>query len=200
MPSFCQLRYKRFVPKHTHQDVGDGESVAMMEFLGRLEASGLGTWLRESPSLWSFPTVLAFHTFGLALIAGCSVAVDLRILGVASSIPLKPLEKLFPVMWVGFALNATSGVLLFIKSATTVGISGLFWTKIALIAAAMVTLVLIKRRVFSDSFDMSLPAARSARTLALLSILLWTAAITAGRLMAYVGPTASEAGVLIAVQ
>ena len=67
----------------------------MMDFLGGLEASGVGTWMRESPSLWAFPTVLAFHTLGLALIAGTNVAVNLRILGVAPRIPLQPLVKLF---------------------------------------------------------------------------------------------------------
>ncbi len=34
-----------------------------------------------------------------------------------------------------------------------------------------------------------------ARTLAGLSLLLWAAAITAGRLMAYIGPTQAEAGI-----
>ena len=172
----------------------------MMDFLGSLEASALGTWLRESPSLWSFPTVLTLHTLGLALIVGCNVAVDLRLLGVAASIPLKPLEPLFKVMWLGLAINATSGLLLFVKSATTVGISGLFWTKIALIALAVMMVTRIKKAVFSRSREEWLPISRSERTMALISILLWTAAITAGRLMAYVGPTQSEAGVLIALQ
>lgn len=172
----------------------------MMDFLGSLEASALGTWLRESPSLWSFPTVLTMHTFGLALIAGCSIVVDLRILGMAASIPLRPLKKLFSVMWLGLTLNATSGLLLFIKSATAVGISGLFWTKLALIALAVVMVARIKKTMFSSSRDELLPISGHERTMALISILLWTAAITAGRLMAYVGPTQAEAGVPMALQ
>lgn len=77
----------------------------MMDLLMRVEASGLSTWLRESQSLWAFPFVLAVHTVGLGLAVGSTVVVDLRILGGASRIPLKPLEKFFSIMWVGFALN-----------------------------------------------------------------------------------------------
>ena len=39
-----------------------------MDFLIRLEESGFGTWVRESPSLWAYPTVLFLHTLGLALL------------------------------------------------------------------------------------------------------------------------------------
>ena len=171
-----------------------------MDFLAYVEATGLGTWLRESPSIWAFPTVLTLHTLGLGVIVGASVVVDLRILGVASCLALRPLEKLFAVMWLGFALNVTSGLLLFIKSATAVGISGLFWTKISLITLAMVVLVRIKKTVFDVPRAESLSIPSNARTLALISILLWTAAIVAGRLMAYVGPTQAEAGVLIGMR
>lgn len=171
----------------------------MMDFLGALEASAVGTWMRESPSLWAFPSVLALHTLGLALIAGTNVAVDLRILGVAPRVPLQPLVKLFPLMWLGFVLNASSGLLLFVKSATAVGISGLFWTKIALIASAVILLIRIKQTIFSATGE-EFATSHRGRTMALVSILLWTAAITAGRLMAYLGPTASEAGVLIALK
>lgn len=171
-----------------------------MDFLVYLEATGVGTWLRESPSIWAFPTVLTLHTLGLGVIVGASVVVDLRILGVASCLALKPLEKLFSIMWLGFALNVTSGVLLFIKSATAVGISGLFWTKITLIALAMVVLVRIKNTVFDMPRAESSSIPSNARTLALISIVLWTAAIIAGRLMAYIGPTQAEAGVLIGMR
>ena len=56
-----------------------------------LEGSGLSTWLRESQSIMAFPLVLALHTVGLGLVVGCTVVVNLRILGGASRIPLKPL-------------------------------------------------------------------------------------------------------------
>lgn len=165
-----------------------------------LEASDISTWLRESPSIWAFPLVLALHTVGLGLIVGSTVVVDLRILGGASHIPLKPLEKFFSIMWLGFALNAVSGLMLFAKEATTVGVSGVFWVKISLIALAIWVLMRIKTKVFDDPLIDTRPVPAHVRALALVSILLWAAAITAGRLMAYVGPTQPEAGILFGSQ
>jgi hypothetical protein len=167
----------------------------MMDLLMRLESSGLSSWLRESPSLWAFPFALALHTIGLGVIVGCTVIVNLRILGGAPRIPLKPLERFFSLMWIGFALNAFSGVLLFAKEATTVSASAVFWVKMTLIALAMWVLMRIKRLVFDDPQLDSGPVPARARALALASIALWAAAITAGRLMAYVGPTQAESGI-----
>lgn len=162
----------------------------------RLEASGISTWLRESQSLWAFPFVLALHTFGLGLIVGCTVVVDLRILGGASHIPLKPMETFFSIMWIGLALNVVSGLMLFAKEATTVGVSAVFWVKISAIALSIWVLLQIKAKVFGDPLIDQRAIPNNVRGLALLSILLWAAAITAGRLMAYVGPTQPEAGIL----
>jgi len=168
----------------------------MIDLLARVEATGLGTWLRLSPAIWAFPMVLTLHTIGLGLIVGASVVLNLRILGVASLIPLKPLEKLFSIMWLGFALNAVTGLLLFTKDATTVGVSGVFWVKMSSIALAIWVLTRIKTAVFEDPLVDERPVPNSVRALALVSILLWTIAITAGRLMAYLGPTQPEAGIL----
>lgn len=162
----------------------------------RVEETGLSVWLRESPSVWAFPTVLALHTLGLGLVVGASSIVSLRILGAAPRMRLKPLETLFPMIWIGFTVNALSGVLLLMKAATTAGISGLFWTKIAVIVVAMIVVMRIKATVFSDPEVDATPLSGRAKALALASILLWTAAIVAGRLLAYVGPTQPESSVI----
>ena len=39
-----------------------------MELLASLENSGFGIWLRESPSIWAYPTVLTLHTLGLGVL------------------------------------------------------------------------------------------------------------------------------------
>ena len=172
----------------------------MMNLLMRLEESGLSTWLRESQSIMAFPFVLALHTFGLGLVVGCTVVVNLRLLGGASHIPLKPLEKFFSIMWIGFAVNAVSGVMLFAKEATTVSISVVFWVKMTLIALAMWVVTRIRARVFDDPQIDAHPVSADVKRLALASILLWAAAITAGRLLAYVGPTQPEAGIIFGSQ
>jgi hypothetical protein len=156
----------------------------MLDMLAALEATGFSTWLRESPSLWAYPTVLTLHTVGLALLVGPSWALDLRLLGFAPAIPLRALERAFPVMWTGFWLNGVSGLLLFAADATTKGATLLFAAKLALIAIAVVNIFAIRQVVYRRPPE---PASGpAARALAVVSIALWIAAIGAGRWMAYI--------------
>jgi hypothetical protein len=62
-------------------------TTAMDPFLIWLEATSLSTWIRDSPSVFAFPTILSLHTVGMGLVAGLSAAIALRILGVASQVP-----------------------------------------------------------------------------------------------------------------
>lgn len=156
-----------------------------MGFYQMLEQTGLGTFVRENPSLWGWPAFLTMHTIGMSLLVGMNAAVDLRILGVAPQMPLAPMARLFPFMWFGFALNALTGTGLFISEATKKGTSVVFLAKLILVALAVVVLVLIRRRVFRNSAapGQVLPAA--VKLLAVASIVCWLGAIVTGRLMAY---------------
>lgn len=157
----------------------------MMDLLAALEASAFSTWLRESSTIWAYPAVLTLHTLGLALLVGANWALDLRLLGAADSIPLGALVRSFPIMWVGFWINAISGVLLFAADATTKGTTLLFMSKLVLVAAGVVVIVLTRREVYGDGLEP--PAVTgTARVLAVLSIVIWVAAIAAGRFMAYI--------------
>ena len=78
-----------------------------MAFFLWLENTAVSTWVRESTSLLAFPFILYLHTLGLALIAGLSSAVALTILTQPRA-PVRFLVKLFPLMWVGLAINALS--------------------------------------------------------------------------------------------
>ena len=101
-------------------------------------------WLRSTPISeavrvypWLWPACEILHFFGLSLL-----------LGVAPRIPLAPLEALFPAMWIGFWVNALSGVALFVADATTKGTTRLFMTKLGIIAVAVVVIVLQRRTVY----------------------------------------------------
>ena len=155
-----------------------------MAALTWLEATGLSRWVRESPSLWAFPTILTLHTFGLGLLVGASTVVNLRLLGIGRRMPMAPLSALFNVMWIGLAINAITGSLLFAADATARGTSLLFLAKLVCVAFGIATIVLIKRTVFDDPAGDTASVA-AGRRLAVLSLLAWTAAITSGRLLAY---------------
>jgi hypothetical protein len=160
-------------------------SGAMHSFFVWLEATLLSTWIRESTSLWAFPGILSLHTIGMGFAAGISAAVDLRILGFAPAVPLLELRRFLPVMWIGFWVNAVSGVLLLIAYPTKALTNPVFYLKISFIALALVGIRCMARTVFGDaSLDLN-PATRTAKWLAIASLICWTGAITAGRLLAY---------------
>jgi len=86
----------------------------MLQLFESLQATSFSTLLRESPSIWAYPTILTLHTLGLGVLVGANWMVDLRVLGFARAIPLGVLSRAFPIMWAGFWVNAATGVLLFI--------------------------------------------------------------------------------------
>jgi hypothetical protein len=89
------------------------------------------------------------------------------------------------VAWGGFWLNLATGTLLFAADATKRGTDPLFMFKLVCVGVGVWTVVQIQRTVI-DAPDAAAAAASSGRTLAMLSIAVWTAAVTAGRLLAYV--------------
>ena len=159
-----------------------------MAFLEWLETLSYATWVRESPSLLAFPSLLFIHTLGMALVAGGSAVISMALLGMWPRTSIKPLERLYPVMWFGFWINLFSGVSIFIKDATIYGRNPDVYVKLVFVAAGVALLTIIRKRVFGGSFPDSGPVPGNAKILAWASLGCWFCAIVAGRLIAYVGP------------
>jgi hypothetical protein len=158
----------------------------MTSYLQWLENTWLSTTLRDSPNIFLYPTILAFHTLGLAFFVGISSAIALRILGVAPEVPLAPFRKLYPVMWIGFFFNAVSGTLLLVIEPTKFLTMVDFYIKLLAIAGAVYCNRALYIRRFRNPAPIDpdpLPA--GDRALAVAILFLWAASITAGRLTAY---------------
>ena len=151
-----------------------------------LDATPLSTWLKESPSIWSQPMVLTLHTMGLSVLVGACGVLDLRLLGVSRSIPLVAFRWVFRAVAVGLAVNLVTGILLFIKNPVTWAGSIPFLIKMLLVVASVATVVPIRRHVLSDAANGDVTA--SVRVMAIVSIVAWSSAVTAGRLLAYLQP------------
>ena len=50
----------------------DARRAAMMEWLMALQGSMCTTWVRESNSIWAYPTVLTLHTVGFGILVGAN--------------------------------------------------------------------------------------------------------------------------------
>jgi len=157
-----------------------------MAFLLAIEQSALGVWIRETPSVFAFPFILFLHTLGLGIVVGVNVAINVWALGFARRTPIGPLQQLMPVMWIGFAINAVSGILLLVAYPAKALTNPIFYIKLGLIAAAMVLLTWLGRQVFAgaDPGRVFVPDIR-VKGAAAVTLALWAGTIGTGRFLAY---------------
>jgi hypothetical protein len=150
--------------------------------LGALEASGIAQGLRYSR--WGYAAVNTAHVFGIALLVGAVLPLDLRFLGVWKAVPRAGLVRvLVPVAAFGLALAVAMGALLFATRAPEYADVGVFQVKLVLIATGTIAALLLHTR-----FGFLLDGASDARLRAhaVLSIFCWIGALVCGRLIAFV--------------
>ena len=155
-----------------------------MSFFERLQNSAFTDWFLGSSSIWAYPTVLTLHTVGMAILVGASFVINLRVLQVSGVIPLHRLQPLYRFIWIGFTINLASGLILFVTEAGTRVADPVFYVKMASIAVALAIAAVVKRRAI-DLPGAPQVATVQTRSLAAVSLGMWTLAIVAGRLMAY---------------
>ena len=156
-----------------------------------LENSTVGAYINQSSSIFfAYPGILLVHTFGLTLLVGTNVVIGLRILGFAPRIPVTELRRLFPLMWIGLIFSVSSGLLLLTAKATTMIVNPAFFIKMLAIGLAVTAVYGLRNRVIQDPLLDKRPIPFSGKVLAFASLALWLIAITAGRMMAYVGEAA----------
>jgi hypothetical protein len=162
------------------------ERPAVDPFFAWIENSALASWVRGESieSTYVFPVVVTLHTIGMGFLAGGGAAIDLRILGVARHIPLPLMARFLPLLWLAFAVNAVSGILLLIAYPTKALTNPVFYVKLCLIALAVALVYRIGALVLRKASDHE-PVGANARMLAAASLVSWIALITAGRLLAY---------------
>jgi hypothetical protein len=165
--------------------VGDttGEVFVSNSFLKRLDHTEISTYLRESD--YGFVFFLTIHIISMSCLVGANSIVSMRLLGVASSIPLKPLRRLFPFMWTAFILTDLSGVAIGLAHASTRLWNPILGVKLVVISIAAPIMRVMQKRIFNDPkvLDGALPD--SAKNLATAQLILWLAVLVAGRLIAY---------------
>lgn len=166
----------------------------MIEFLNSIEQTRASIWIRESSSVWAFPMFLFLHTLGMSIVAGCSAIISLVLLGLWPKTAVKPLERLYPLIWAGFWLNAITGLVLLYGDAVSKLTNWDFYVKMGFVFAGTFVIYSMRKKVFGDPQLDHAPVSGSAKSLAWASLVCWFCAITAGRLLAYLGPVAGVPG------
>lgn len=138
-----------------------------------------GLWLAQAMkhSSWLYPTVETMHLWGIGMLFGSVVIMDLRILGVASKINLSDLSRLgVLVALFGFGLAVLTGSLMFITQASELISSRLFILKMCLIFLLLANAIILRMRTVSNGIS---------KVQALISLAGWASVIGMGRWLAY---------------
>jgi hypothetical protein len=150
-------------------------------FLAWLEATGLAEWVRSSSA--GYPSMIALHAVGMAVMVGLSLVLDLRVLGWFSGIPLPALQRFFGIAWLGFGINFLSGSALFSAQATSYIVDWVFMTKMTLVLFGAITAAILQPAVARTSGVGQLSG--GIKAVAAVAIVIWIVAIVMGRLTAY---------------
>jgi hypothetical protein len=132
-----------------------------------------------------YPSMIAAHAIGMAIMVGLSLVLDMRLLGWFAEIPLAGLHRLLGLAWLGFGINFLSGAALFSAQATTYVVDPVFMTKIVLVLLGAMTAAMLQPAIAkAGSWTSGQPPA-STKAIAAISIVVWLGAIITGRLTAY---------------
>lgn len=154
-----------------------------MGFLVWLEATGLAEWVRSSTA--GYPSMIALHAVGMAVMVGLSLVLDLRLLGWFANIPVPSLHRLFGLAWIGFGINFLSGSALFTAQATSYIVDWVFMTKMFLVLLGAITAAILQPAVAAAGAWPEGRVPGGTKTIAGIAIVIWLAAIVMGRLTAY---------------
>lgn len=136
-------------------------------------------------------TLATIHLLGVGLLFGSVAMLDLRLLGLSRTIPVRQLARhVLPWSAASFLLIVPSGVALFLADPKAFIASPVFVVKMGLILCALVNAgvfhaVTLRTVDVWDSQEMrNLRPPPSARLAGALSLLLWAAVIACGRMLA----------------
>ena len=150
---------------------------------------------------WAWPIAESLHFIGLSLLVGAIGSFDLRLLGVARRVPIAAMHRLIPWGILGFAINASTGLLFLLTEPDQYIYNPSFHFKVLAIAIAGVNAGLFYatsyRRVFGQAALLDAP--RRAKAIALVSLCAWMTVIVCGRMLTFYrpGPCVGEPGVLL---
>jgi hypothetical protein len=153
-----------------------------------LEMSALGVAMRET-GVWTYALVNLAHIFGISLLFGAIVVLDLRLLGVWSRIPLDLITKPTTIVaGTGFAIAIVSGpALLATKATEYVGNPFLPIKLVAIVLGVINLIILHNLPAWKERANPQMSAAKRWQLAfaGSASLALWVTVISAARLIAY---------------
>jgi hypothetical protein len=142
-----------------------------------------------SESVLAYPIVLSTHLACIALFGGMILMTNLRLLGLTfkSLTITEMVTSLRPWKRVGGITMIATGLLLATSEAEKYAPNPFFWTKMVILGLIGVHGLIFRPTVYNqtEELDRSPVIPTKAKVAAILSLVLWIAMFTMGRLIAY---------------
>ncbi len=155
--------------------------------LAWFESSPTHTWMVDHN--WLTVVLEIIHFFGLCLLLGALLIIDLRMLGWFKKVSVKAIHSLLPMVFIGFGLNLVSGVLFVFYDPARYLINISFQIKMVLVFLAGLNALLYYWKIAPNldrwSLEDDFPVI--AKSVAAASLLLWYGVLVCGRFIPYVG-------------
>jgi hypothetical protein len=140
-------------------------------------------------SYYVYPAFLTTHVITVCLFAGLVMMMDLRLLGIGNSqTPLSQVQRrLFPWQMTTMAVSVVTGLALFYGQPMRFYANIFFWIKLIMIAVTGVNAIAFHRITYRSvqAWDSGVTPPFGSKLSGALSLVLWSAVIVSGRLIAY---------------
>jgi hypothetical protein len=167
------------------------DSAVFQSIVHWMEQSWLGVAGRDT--FWLFPLGEIVHFFGLCLLMGAMLVVDLRILGFAKRLSLQATMQLIPAAALGLWLNLASGIVFLCAHPENYWPSWAFRLKLFAILLGGLNALWFKW-MEAPRLERLSPGADAdlrAKFIAGASLTIWIAVITLGRFLPFVSKSSS---------
>jgi uncharacterized membrane protein len=142
-----------------------------------------------SESVLAYPIVLSTHMTCIALFGGMILMTNLRLLGLTfNSVTITQMvTTLRPWKRLGGTIMIGTGLLLATSEATKYAPNPFFWTKMTILSLIGLHAMIFRPIVYNrtEHLDRSQVIPTKVKVAAILSLVLWTAMFTMGRLIGY---------------
>jgi hypothetical protein len=147
--------------------------------LAALAGTELAQWMRFSR--WGYAIANTVHVFGIALLVGAILPLNLRLLGFWPTIAIEPLLRILPpVAAAGLIVAAASGSLLFLAGPADYAGLWLFLIKVCLIVVGTLHALAFQLVYGKHASPVRLKLAGG------FSLIIWLSVLILGRFIAFV--------------
>ncbi len=156
----------------------------LADLLTALQASDAATALRKS--FWVYPLVNAGHIFGLAMIFGAILPMDLRLIGFWPGTDYRQLARiLVPVAVSGVLLALVTGIALFSARPLDYAYKPLFQIKMIIIVITFFNALLLHHSQAWKTIPIGNHKSIRLQMSGIMSVVGWASVIILGRFLGY---------------